>query len=386
MTTHVFIVDVNTFKYHLEYLFAGTGAKDHFIDFNNCANSSLHHRLEDTLVGMMADSLRVRNGDFVVFYLQQNLKEKVHEGKFYGIFKVKEDSSFLDNNHTNQFLKNQLNKSLTFRTLIEPYEVYPQGVTEWEALDEIKQIPAPYQMLWSLIYRKLKGNRGNTMITIYEAERLFKLILEKNQRAPLSGTAFTFNINSKEIEKNSQINTYSGRKITIDILPRLISKYNNNKAFEMHLQAYIVQNIGRNINRSLDECVLGNLGIEWIGNEVSCGVGMQRIDIMLSLIKNSITKLILPIELKAVEANENNVIQIQRYIDWIEQYYIPNRISYIQPILVSKKINDKNSKMYENAISSFTNFNQINKARCYPLNYIEYEIINKQLQFQKITY
>ena len=26
MTTHVFIVDDNTFKYHLEYMFAGTGA------------------------------------------------------------------------------------------------------------------------------------------------------------------------------------------------------------------------------------------------------------------------------------------------------------------------------------------------------------------------
>lgn len=34
-TTHVFIVDTNIFKYHLEYLFAGTGAKDYKIDFNN---------------------------------------------------------------------------------------------------------------------------------------------------------------------------------------------------------------------------------------------------------------------------------------------------------------------------------------------------------------
>ena len=33
-TTHVFIVDTNTFKYHLEYLFAGTGAKDNFIDYD----------------------------------------------------------------------------------------------------------------------------------------------------------------------------------------------------------------------------------------------------------------------------------------------------------------------------------------------------------------
>jgi len=32
-TTHVFIVDSITFKYHLEYLFAGTGADDNYVDF-----------------------------------------------------------------------------------------------------------------------------------------------------------------------------------------------------------------------------------------------------------------------------------------------------------------------------------------------------------------
>ena len=36
MTTHVFIVDETTFKCHLNYLFAGTGAKDKDVDFNNC--------------------------------------------------------------------------------------------------------------------------------------------------------------------------------------------------------------------------------------------------------------------------------------------------------------------------------------------------------------
>jgi len=179
MTTHVFIVDVNTFRYHLEYLFAGTGAKDCYIDFNGQETSSLKYAAENNLVGMMADSLRVRKGDFVLFYLQQNYKEGVYEGKFFGIFKIKEDLSFLDNNDTGQYLKDRLIKSLVFRTLIEPYEVYPMGVSEWEALDEIKQIQSPNQMLWSLIYRKLKGNRGNTMITIYESERLFKLIREK---------------------------------------------------------------------------------------------------------------------------------------------------------------------------------------------------------------
>jgi len=134
-TTHVFIVDTNTFKYHLEYLFAGTGAKDNSIDFNNNPNTSLNHTTENNLVGMIADSQRIRKGDFVIFYLQQNYSEKVWEGKFYGIFKAKEDLSFLDNNDANQFLRQELIKSLTFRTLIEPFEVYAKGVTEWEALE-----------------------------------------------------------------------------------------------------------------------------------------------------------------------------------------------------------------------------------------------------------
>jgi hypothetical protein len=71
-TTHVFIVDVNTFKCHLEYLFAGTGAKDHKVDFNDNKKSSLRYAVENILTGMIADSQHVRKDDFVVFYLQQN--------------------------------------------------------------------------------------------------------------------------------------------------------------------------------------------------------------------------------------------------------------------------------------------------------------------------
>lgn len=96
-TTHVFIVDTNTFKYHLEYLFAGTVAKDSYIDFNNKPTTKLNHTTENNLVGMIADAQRIRKGDFIIFYLQQNFTENVREGKFYGIFKAKEDFSFLDN-------------------------------------------------------------------------------------------------------------------------------------------------------------------------------------------------------------------------------------------------------------------------------------------------
>ena len=383
-TTHVFIVDTNTFKYHLEYLFAGTGAKDTKVDFNNNFNTSLYHTTENNLVGMIADSQRLRKDDFVVFYLQQNYSEKVYEGKFYGIFKVKENLSFLDNNDSEQFLKNELVKSLTFRTLLEPFEIYSKGVTEWEALDEIKHIQSPNQMLWSMIYRKLKGNRGNTMITIYESERLFKLLRDKNNRQMLSGDRFTFDVLAQEIKQDINRHNYTGRKEKINILPRLINKYQNNRAFETHLQAYIVQNIGRNTNNSLDKFLLNGLNFEWLGNEVSCGVGMQRIDIVLSLIKNNV-KLILPIELKAVEAGIDNIFQIQRYVDWLEQYYIPNRISDVQPVLISKKIVNKNTNNYKNIIESFKYFNDKNN-RCMSIKYIEYESYEDKLHFQEINY
>jgi RecB family endonuclease NucS len=134
----------------------------------------------------------------------------------------------------------------------------------------------------------------------------------------------------------------------------------------------------------LDHNLLNGWTIEWLGNEVSCGVGMQRIDVMLSLVNGNI-KIVLPIELKSVEASTENVIQIQRYVDWLEQYYIPNRISDIQPVLISKKISNKTSINYKNIIESFKQFNKKNN-RCMPIKYIEYELEDNNLIFQEIIY
>jgi len=383
MTTHVFIVDINTFKYHLEYLFAGTGAQDLYIDFNNNSNSSLNYAIENNLVSMISDSQRIRKGDYIIFYLQQNRAKKVYEGKFYGIFKAKDNHSFLDNNDKNQFLKQQLNKSLTFRTMIEPYKVYPIGVTEWEALDEIKYIQSPNQMLWSLIYRKLRANRGNTMITIYESERLIKLIKDKNNSKTLNCNNLTFDTDKQEIIADNAKYNYTGRKENVNILPRLINKFSQGKSFEPHLQAYIVQNIGIKTHNNLDNLLVNNYDIEWIGNEVYCGVGMQKIDIMLSLIKED-ERIIEPIELKSVCATPDIIFQIQRYIDWIEQYYIPNRISDIQPVIISKKISNKQSSNYAQLINNLKNLNS--KNNILPLKYIEFDINNNNINFQQIIY
>ena len=154
MTTHVLIVDERTFPIHLQYMFAGTGSGNKkaggIID---CTDNDIHWSREAGLVSMMADCARIRKGDYIIFYLQQNER---HEGMFFGIFQTVSDAVFIEDNTNNQYLKNELGKSLTFRFLIKPYEVYESGVTEWEALDVIRGIHSPNQMLWSLIYRKLK--------------------------------------------------------------------------------------------------------------------------------------------------------------------------------------------------------------------------------------
>jgi len=112
---------------------------------------------------------------------------------------------------------------------------------------------------------------------------------------------------------------------------------------------------------------------------------MQRIDMALSLQKKNDERLMLPIELKAVEASLLNVIQLQRYVDWLEQYYIPNRISTIQPVLIAKKFYNKDSEKYLQIIESFKQFNSKN-SNCLPLKFIEYEAIDEELKFSEVDY
>lgn len=381
MTTHVFIVDENTFKYHLEYMFAGTGAADKNVDFNSSPNSNLHHSTEGGLVSMMADGCRVRKNDLVLFYLVATSKL---DGKFFGIFQAVDDGVFLDNNDGSQYLRDELKKSLTFRLRIKPYEVYEEGVTEWSALDEIKNICSPNQMLWSLIYRKLKGNRGNTMITIYESERLISLIRNKNKNRSLNiqGKKLTFDAANRCIQAvDGAAQNYTGRMDAINILPRLIEKYRKGNAHEAHLQMYITQNIGRGTNNSLDSALgIRNDSLEWIGNEVSCGVGMQRIDVAVSVVENETKRILMPIELKSKYAEIDNIAQIKKYIKWIEQYYIPNRQSIIQPVLICKM----GKPLPQNIRNGFVEFNSQNDIL--PLKYIEYQVSNDNLVFNAIAY
>ena len=103
---------------------------------------------------MMADFSRVRANDYAIFYVQTS---KGKEGKFYGIYQIASDPFLKPDGY---YLREKLWINLTFRVLSKPYEVFAKGASEWEALDDIIRYIGPYQMLCSLIYRKLKGNRG----------------------------------------------------------------------------------------------------------------------------------------------------------------------------------------------------------------------------------
>lgn len=104
--THVFVVDKNTFKYHLEYMFAGTGgSRDASFLFDN--EIQLHWKSEASVIDMISDISRIRVEDRIIFYVQAH---KGVSGKFYGVFKAK-GVPFYDSNNGN-YLYEKLHKKV----------------------------------------------------------------------------------------------------------------------------------------------------------------------------------------------------------------------------------------------------------------------------------
>lgn len=390
MNYHVFIVDKNTFTYHLEYMFAGTGAGEDKVPFISNYEYINERKKADgltvmneiKLVGMIADISRIREGDKIIFYLQASNNSS---GMFYGVFKAN-SRAFFDENDEYNFLKIEMGKPLTFRIEIQPDTVYSFGVSEHEYLDSLSEIAFPYQMCWSLIYRKLKGNRGCTMIT----ETEFNTLLSKLHRNNPEGTyntdikKFTFNTQLSKIEPSNIVNNYIGVKYDINIKDRLLFKANKNYAFETHLQAYIMQNFDcPNLNHLLlkyptDSC--------WIGNEVSCGVGMQRIDIMLQQEKDNHIY-IKVIELKdEVPFKDILKYQLSWYVNWVSEYISPNyllknKIVHIIPCIIAKYTDDPE---FYSAIKAFDRmYKRQENLIIEPVEFISFSINNKNIIFTK---
>lgn len=341
MSIHVFVVDSTTFKLHLEYLFAGTGAKDKTSPFLNDPKTSFHHSTERNLVGMIADISRVRPGDKILFYLQATSS---HQGMFFGIFKAS-SIGFFDENDDGNFLKNELGKGLSFRVRIIPDCVYAYGITEHEYLDDLSGKEAPWQLCWSMIYRKLKGNRGCTMITQQEYDDLKQKLVEKNNGSTLKNSRFSFDQEEIKIINIEEDYLYTGRQNSLDIKQRLLYKAHKGNAFETHLQALVMQNYD---NEMLSNYLLMlNTNSIWVGNEVSCGVGMQRIDSII-IQENEEEIHIKIIELKDEEPHGSILdYQLPWYLKWVSQYIVPNLLKSGKSIILHPCILAKNYRNRE---------------------------------------
>jgi len=371
MTTHVFIVNENSFPIHLQYLFAGTGAgekEEHF--------------------GLLADIKRTRPGDNVIFYL-----ERVG---FYGIFKVADEPKyvFVDNSSPT-YLENVLKKKLIYRVKIVPHEVYPKGISEWEALDKLPLYAQ--DVIWSLIYRKLKGNRGCTPITLDEADRLIDMIKGKNKRTlpKLSGNqSYYWDKNDIEIKIINQEFNYTGKRSSgPNLIKEMIIRDKKHRAFEDVLQAYFTESIG--CDKKLDEITGSKKEIIWLGNEVACGVGMQKIDIFTITSDARNNREFRIIELKDESLYSGILNQVWRYVNWTTSYLKGAINSNIQPIIVARTVerktkylnNPKPTKEWENrkeTIKAIQDFNKLNIAKL--IRVFEYSFEDEEILFEELKY
>jgi hypothetical protein len=280
----------------------------------------------DNNIGLLADISRVKDGDLAFFYIEGKSTKK---GRFFGIFRIA-GSDIYHLTGTNAYSPN-LPVKLIYRRKIEPYKVYAQGVLEWVALDKLPTYSK--ELLWTLIYRKMKAGRGNTMLFPWETERLISLIEEENQGKDIKSTKFIFDQSKYEITSGSKISTHNlGNSITIP-LSEIINS-------ETHFQAYILQNLALHDNQFYPE-IFGN-NIVWIGNEVFAGTGMQKIDIVTIENVDETSKLFRLIELKHPKSTTNinfAPTQLEYYINWarddIGGHIIGGKNYNIKPVVIS---------------------------------------------------
>lgn len=371
MRTHVFIVNDDTFPSHLQCLFAGTGAYNQKQKF-----------WVDEHMGLLSDIKRVRAGDSVIFYIEATAKMR---GGFYGVFRIADQyPPVFHTPGSNGFQPNLPKHKLIYRTLLEPHEVYPEGVPEWEALDKLPVYAT--EMQWSLIYRKLKGKRGCTPLLPWEAERLIDMIRNKNSGKPIAtsktNSGFDWDtVNRRIVTTQRRINYPYPRNFDFNILSHICALEKYGRAYEVYLQMYFTENVG--IKTDL-KAIVGNSPV-WFGNEVACGVGMQKLDI-LSICQDGERKQYRQIELKDEPVQPSVVGQIEYYVNWASQNsgrHLDGAFDWnIQPIVVAPQAKPRTWSAIVNAFKDY-NKQQISL----PILYFEFQVqCGKSISFSKVEY
>ncbi|GIV07925.1 MAG: hypothetical protein KatS3mg019_0016 [Fimbriimonadales bacterium] len=286
---HVFVVNEKTFPYHLKYRFAGTTAGE---------NRAKH-------VGLLADIARTRPGDKVLFYLQKK--------GFFGVYEVDSDHPFVE--PTDGWLQTELGIPLIYRIRIRPAEIYSRPLSEWKAVDELPE--RARDIRWSLIYRKLKGERGCSYLFPQEWKNIYELIKFENENRCIN------------VEENELL-IYECKQNLVITKPEVSPSYEGSSESahkhlvpvvkESHLQAWLTWHIGRNVKL---EAMIPSQNLVWFANEVYAGAGMQKMDI-LCIWDNGSAKEYGIFELKGGSIGNNEISsmieQTRRYIWWVDNY------------------------------------------------------------------
>lgn len=347
MNYHLFIVDERSLKYHLEFGFVGTGRVNN--DFN---------------ISLYKDLCRLKNNDKIIFYVQKLRK-------FYGIFKVI-NSPFFESNENAYLQPNPLNIvnnsgdniTLRYRCKIEPYEVYRYGIDEFDLIDILPNNVV--DVLWSLLYRKLKAERGNS---------------------PLFGKEFNIIRNKLKDINNNQIQNSNGYTfINAEIIPSMPNNYGGNDSDNINLTQFFLENnyFEDHIHSLLlkeTPSIIFSEQFDWLGNEVYCGAGMQAMDILF--IKNNVFNII---EIKKGNIPLTITEQILKYIRWLKNRFNDIAIEHYQPIILGEKIkrNKSNRSIMNTRRNKLIEFNNLNISL--PIKYYEYEIIDSDILIHFIDY
>jgi hypothetical protein len=270
---------------------------------------------------LYADICRVHKGDEILFYLEKPEHDVGREGgRFLGIFEVVSELPFYEPGGA--YLREELGLSLIYRLLIHPKHVFRDGVTEWQAMDEMTDFRSIYDIPWTLIYRKMTAKRGCTPLLPHEAQVIRQMLDLRNAGQRLYAENVAFDAEAIRLRGTDVQSEYKGdtdRPNRIDEHLMYLMRETDQK-WEPYLQAYLMQEIGRNDALTAD--LFPDVEVTWIGNEVYAGAGKQSIDILVYT-QNELNTFIHLVELKSVPVDDQAAAQLNRYIKWLKAH-IPN--------------------------------------------------------------
>lgn len=325
---HLFIVDERTLSVHLDYSFAGLQFTED-CHWNNVTSNPSRERAQASLY---ADICRVHEGDELLFYLEKPSHDRGREGgRFLGVFEVTSPIPFYEPGgaHLAQALGGS---TLVYRVLFRPKEIFQQGLTEWQTMDEMTDFRHVHDIPWTLIYRKMEGGRGCTPLLPHEADAIRKALDLKNGGQRLAPINVGFDANTTSLTNTGTSQQYTGTQAPDPITPHLIALMGTDRKWELQLQAYLMQEIGR--NTQLTNLLFPNVRVDWIGNEIFAGAGKQRIDVLV-FASNDDNTFVHLIELKAGVATSEAADQLNRYIKWLKAHIPSISVHQIVPTIIA---------------------------------------------------